>query len=645
MFYNISKNINHVKRTLIVAFLTLTFIGISACSKQQPSNYSVAHKPLKKLTQISFEPVPLATSRADISNIRVSKSITIHYSDHSHKTFPLEYKKLISSGDKVGSNIFGLIPDINNEPIKLTDNNLLVSNNPDGSSFIQNNSGNYLITHLESKPGTIYKTQFEFSAGNLKVLHSEPIDLSHLNGILNVCASSKTPWQSHLGGEEDYSLNPVYADKASPYFQQCEQQNHRYSGNNINHKKSYFCGYVAKMQRYFRPFNIKPNNGYNGDKFTPYNYGYSIEVAVKDDGTTQSAKHYVTGKYTHELGVVMPDNKTIYLTDDGDAKGLWKFVSDEKIMGFNNHWQGTLFAAKVHQLNAKEGGNFSLSWIKLGHGSDDEIKAEIDKKLKLTDIFDITPINAHQKCPQDYTKIYEDGMVECLKLIPGQEKRAAFLESRKYAAYLGATMEFRKEEGATYNPDKNELYIAMSTIDKSMLDNVKNNETNNDIHLSKNKCGVVYQLKFDKNFNAKSMKSMIKGVPLKPGDKYSDMYGCSPQTIANPDNILYLGSNILLIGEDTPYHLNNMTWAYDTNRGTLTRIASLAVGAEVTGMATAESAQHSFLFMNQQHPFKQKSVDANNKVVHPELYKQATEEQLKGVVGYIKGFPASIFLQ
>ncbi|MCA0291319.1 MAG: hypothetical protein KDB28_11355 [Tetrasphaera sp.] len=41
---------------------------------------------------------------------------------------------------------------------------------------------------------------------------------------------------------------------------------------------------------------------------------------------------------------------------------------------------------------------------------------------------------------------------EYLKLKPDMAKAAAFLETRRYAAYLGATTEFNKFEGTTTTP-------------------------------------------------------------------------------------------------------------------------------------------------------------------------------------------------
>lgn len=39
------------------------------------------------------------------------------------------------------------------------------------------------------------------------------------------------------------------------------------------------------------------------------------------------------------------------------------------------------------------------------------------------------------------------------------EKAAAFLETRRYAATLGATTEFEKEEGITYDPVANQVKV------------------------------------------------------------------------------------------------------------------------------------------------------------------------------------------
>lgn len=613
-------------------------MGLSGCQKSTPEN-----KTHKQISHIAFAEVPLSTKPQDVSKMRFSKSLQVFYQDGSDEKFSLQYHPLMSSGDQIGQGKFAVITDKYEQPIKEADGSIQIDNSPDGNSFISNASGHYLLTHLESLPGAIYKTRLKLKSDLLEATSTATVPMNTINGIIDNCASSVTPWGTHLGGEEDYSLNSIYADRLSPYYQQCNKTSSGFDGSDVSLQHNYFCSYVSAMQKYLHDDSIDENKGYSGNIFSPYDYGYSIEVAINDDGNTEVAKHYVTGKYTPELGLVMPDHKTIYLTDDGNAKGLWKFVSDHPIQAFQKNWMGTLYAARFNQLQANNGGEFSIEWIKLGHGSDESIKAEINKKPTLSDIFELAKPGRDHQCPADFHKIYEDDLVECLKLKPGQQQRAAFLESRKYAAYLGATMELRKEEGITYDPVNNELLLAISKIDKSMLNNYRQLESSNDIRLEKNRCGGVYGLPLDKSFNAKSMHGLVMGRPMKQNSPYAKFYSCAPDTIANPDNIAYIGSGTVLISEDSPYHLNNMSWAYDVSSKKLTRIASLPIGAEVTGVASASILNKGFLFLNQQHPFVDRTINVKKEVVYPELFEKASDNQLKGVVGYINGFPAQFF--
>jgi len=285
-----------------------------------------------------------------------------------------------------------------------------------------------------------------------------------------------------------------------------------------------------------------------------------------------------------------------------------------------------------------------MSWIKLGHASDTEVKSIVDQKLVLTDIFDVAFPENLSKCSEGFTRIYEDDIVSCLRLKEGQELTAAFLESRKYAAYLGATTEFRKEEGLAYDPTNNKLYVAMTQLDGSVLDNFKQQETNNDIRLPLNICGGIYELALDQNFSATSMKAVLTGRPLKKGERYSGENYCSPETIANPDNLAFLGSDTLIVSEDTKKHLNNMSWAYNVKTKKLTRIASLPVGAELTGVTNAIVGNKGFLFMTQQHPFADQPVNVKHEEIYTHLFEQATDDDLNAIIGYIAGIPPEVLL-
>lgn len=625
-------------------------LGIAGCNSSSDTantnaavdtaNTSPAANQVKEVTGVSFSPLPLSANDAEKQQMRVSETLTVDYSDGSNASFPLSYKTLMKMGDTVGTGTMGLMVAKNGNPLTKSDGSQDISDGPDGNSFFKVGDQYRLITHLEERPGQLMDTKLKIENGNLVPIDTKPVDLAAIGGTIINCASSKTAYGSHLGGEENYSLNSIYADSASPFYVDCALDG---SSNDVNGEFNYFCNYVDQQAKYLVDTNIDKTDGYNGDSFRPYNYGYIVEVKPNADGTVSSAKHYVTGSYTPELALMMPDQKTVYMSDDGTAKGLWKFVSDTPINDFQANWSGRLYAAKVQQTSTENGGDFTVTWVELGQASDQQIKNLIGSKMKLTDIFSIAEPDANNQCPADFTYVFEDGQFECLKLVPGQETAAAFLESRKYAAYKGATIEFRKEEGLTYDPDKNVVYVAMSAIEKSMEDNYKDKEPLNHIRLPKESCGAVYELTLDNSYSATRMHAIVTGKTLDPTDPKASEWYCDPDGISNPDNITYVGHNTLLISEDTTKHVNNMSWAYNTQNKSLTRMASLPIGGEVTGVDTGVAADKGLLFINIQHPFKDNPKNRAGETPNSSLIANATDEQLKAVIGYIDGVPASVF--
>jgi secreted PhoX family phosphatase len=144
------------------------------------------------------------------------------------------------------------------------------------------------------------------------------------------------------------------------------------------------------------------------------------------------------------------------------------------------------------------------------------------------------------------------------------------------------------------------------------------------------------------------MNAIAVGKVLKKGDKdydkYKDEYYCHPDYVANPDNIAYIGNDILLIGEDTGLHFNNMVFAYNTKEKTLTRIATLPSGGEVTGLENAFVKDKKVAFINTQHPFDDVCSAANtNSNCNSDILKNATHDDLRGFTGYIDGLPKDVF--
>ncbi len=90
-------------------------------------------------------------------------------------------------------------------------------------------------------------------------------------------------------------------------------------------------------------------------------------------------------------------------------------------------------------------------------------------------------------------------------LVSINDPMAAFLETRAFAAKMGATAEFRKMEGVAYDKVNNKIYIAMSEISKTMSDQ------KGDIQLPENVCGIVYEAKLDTDNNIDKLVPVVVG--------------------------------------------------------------------------------------------------------------------------------------
>ena len=544
--------------------------------------------------------------------------------DVDFTTKPLSYKTILRTGTTLGNETFGLLKDENDTALKLDDGSNYICNGqfggsgPDHTEFIQKGNKIFMITQFECQVGAIYQAELtqnpttgELSAKNLKYISQKDYHGGYVH-----CAGMKTPWNSFLGSEE-YEPNARDLNTST--------------------------GSISKYYDLVAPY-------FGGDlkKASPYYYGWITEVKITDEnGSDSYTKHYSMGRVAHELAYVMPDSKTAYMSDDGTNDGFYMYIADTA----GELTAGTLYAAKWNQTSSEGAGAANLSWIKLGHATDSELKTIVDSKPLFTDIFDTEDANASYECPTAGFKSINTGSggLECLKLKSGKEKEAAFLETRRYAAYLGATTEFRKFEGITYNPDKNVLYTAESQIAKGMEDFKKYGKAkdsydkggNNDIKLEYNKCGAVYELALsssikdtnnvdiDSAYVAINTKSIIAGK-MKNYDANSSYASnsCDVNSIASPDNVTYkAGSNLLLIGEDTGYHQNDMVWAFDTETNTLTaRVITTPFGSETTSPYFQEPINgYSYINFVIQHPYGESDRD---KVKNP--------DDVQSYVGYMQ---------
>ncbi|MGH8444712.1 MAG: hypothetical protein ACREVL_05560, partial [Solimonas sp.] len=191
--------------------------------------------------------------------------------------------------------------------------------------------------------------------------------------------------------------------------------------------------------------------------------------------------------------------------------------------------------------------------------------------------------------------------VQCLKLKAGKEKAAAFLETRRYAGYKGATTEMKKEEGVTYDAAGKKLYVAYSDISSGMSD------TAGHVQLKANTCGGVFSYDVDDSFTATKAHGVVVGT-LKTYDAGSPFAknACDVDGLGNPDNISFMqGQKTLLIGEDaTSAHQNDMVWAYNVDSKALTRIGSTPYGAETTSLYYYPNVNNfGYIMFVVQHPY------------------------------------------
>ena len=115
---------------------------------------------------------------------------------------------------------------------------------------------------------------------------------------------------------------------------------------------------------------------YLGHYPNPYDYGYIIEIEDADSAEPAFNRHLAMGRFSHENAQVMPDERTVYLTDDGYDTVLYKFIADVP----GDLSAGTLYAAHLSQDEQERGTTgFDVDWIELGSSSSAEVQTWIDE--------------------------------------------------------------------------------------------------------------------------------------------------------------------------------------------------------------------------------------------------------------------------
>ena len=404
-------------------------------------------------------------------------------------------------------------------------NQILVSKKPDYNAFVPlNDDGTrgYLYTAWEDRPAGISQVEMEWDSGasDWNVVNSKMLNLSSINGGWVLCFGSMSPWGSPLFSEE------LYFDDTEHW----NDDSFRYHSDQ------------TKLEDYLGHY---PN---------PYDYGYIVELENATSAEPDFVRHLAMGRFSHENAEVMPDQRTVYLTDDGYDTVLFKFVADAA----GDLGAGTLYAAKVDQDMTRDSAitGFDVEWMEMASSSNAEIQTWIDDYDGITTDDYVAGQNAYISDEEinDWAEwrlnedLNGDGTVGS-----AIDDRVAFLESRKAAAALGASDEWNKMEGVAFNENAPEyLYLAMSRIESAMSDG------QGDIDVSLNSCGIVYRMTMSEGWNINRIDPAISGGPYTSTAQYK----CDVNNLAGPDNLLVLDDGRVLIGEDTYNHESNMVWLW-----------------------------------------------------------------------------------
>ncbi|AFL74650.1 PhoX family protein [Thiocystis violascens] len=584
------------------------------------------------LGSLEFSEVTVPVTQDEKREIRASDSVVIQGTTHD-----IGYRDLVRTnqrlpllgGEKGQFETFGLLKDMDGQPLRQEDGSPWICTNgsgPDHTSLLKYGSDLFAVTQLECSVGGAYVTKLaQDKSGNLSAVATRSVDFSDEFGTYVNCAGMTTPWGTHLGSEE---YEPPMA------IMNLRAENRAWFDDPTWHD-----AHIQGIADYNKVENTAANAAYLG-----YYFGWTPEIKVTSgDGAHTVTKHYAMGRFAHELAYVMPDNRTVYLSDDGPNVGLFMFVADRP----RNLSAGTLYAARWEQTSGEGPGSADIEWISLGHATNDEIRAALENKTTFADLFErAEPLDAAAgTCPDGFTSTntYDEGLL-CTRLKNGKNKLASRLETRLYAAHLGATTEFRKEEGLTYNPDDKVLYVAMSELRYGMMDGDDRDIGGpNHIRLDTvNKCGAVYGMDvkrrvkdsrgklIDSDYVAHNMYGVVVGTPKDYTGTELSENTCDVDGIASPDNVTYLPKyKSLVIGEDTSGHQNDAVWSYDLHTSELTRIATTPFGAETTSPFWHTNINgFGYLTLVTQHPYGESDAD-----------QAASPDDKESHIGYIGPFP------
>jgi secreted PhoX family phosphatase len=500
-----------------------------------------------------------------------------------------------------------------------------LGNNPDCNRLVPTNDDEtegLLFTNFEQSPGDVSRIPIsqdddgEWSADLDEARNlANTEELRSIGGTRINCYGDLSPWGTYLSAEEEYShprlsltatTSELLEEGSGVGIRGAAQFYNRpnpseiasavseYYGDDAWYPQGAFALGGLELQAYYLGAEAVDQDGENtttpieSPYPNPYRYGYIVDFREPESDTTRPIKYYVGGRAAWECPDVQADEKTMYLSCDGDNKGFYKFVADEEIPSYDDPMdvEGTLYAAEVtNEKAAKEQPpaevSLELDWIELGHASNAEVEswiaeydgidqvdyleshAETDWKenfetaLEEADREVVENGNADYISDEDIVEWAEqyhedgpDGVDEGLRRVP-------FLELRAAAKEVGATVEFRKSEGIDSQDGAgvgDYIYVGISEVNDGMTDD------EGDLRVSRVDGGLVYRAEIEDGYDISTLEPVIVGLDATdPTDVANDAF-------VNVDNVFVLDDGRVLYCEDADQYSrsypNNCLYVY-----------------------------------------------------------------------------------
>lgn len=484
-----------------------------------------------------------------------------------------------------------------------------MGHDPDMNHFVATNdegTEGILFTNWEQSPGTVSRMPIRreddggWSADLENTSNLANTDaMRELGGTRINCYGDLSPWNTPLSAEEEYahprvSLTSTVSDiveegtgvgyRGAGQFwnrpnagETQEAIDELYGDNSWTVQGNWALSGLELHAYYLGAEPVDQDGDENtltpiGDIYpNPYRLGYIVDFREPESDESTPIKYWVFGRAAWECPDVQSDERTVYLSSDGENKGFYKFVAKEPIPSYEDTGdiEGTLYAAKVTNHEAAAGKppaevDLEIEWLELGTASNGEVGSwiaeyddvtqadylehaetnwEEDLEAALEEADRAVAENGNKdyisdeeivKWADQYESEGPDGVDEELRRVP-------FIETRAAAKEIGATVEFRKSEGidSIEGAEPGDyVYLGISEVNDGMSDDV------GEIQVDRVDGGLVYRAELEDDYNLSTLEPVIVGPDG------SDPAEVADEALLNIDNVYVMDDGRVLCCED-----------------------------------------------------------------------------------------------